>query len=70
MVKFPAYKVKLFPELLAHRFIQFLDDLHERGLCLHEVIVLVFKKFIPLGQNFIVLDRVDIDISESLYLAL
>ncbi len=44
LIKFPADLLKFLLKLTAHSCIQFFDDLYQRGLCLHQVIVLSFHE--------------------------
>ena len=70
--EFPEYLVKLCPDqgkffckLLSHSDIQLFDDLIKGILCRDKVIMLGLHELVTLRDLFIILDRIDIDISES-----
>ena len=65
LVKFRLDHGKFFRKLPAHSGIQFLDDLVESILSCNEVIMLGFHKFVAPGDLLVILDRVDIDVSET-----
>ena len=70
--EFPEYLVKFRPdhgkflrELLPHSDIQLLDDLIEGILCRNKIIMLGLHKLVALRNFLVVLDGVDVDISET-----
>ncbi len=70
--EFLEYPVKFFSDLLEfffklapHAGIQLLNDALQGSFRLHQVIVLGLHEFIPLGNLFVILNRIDIDTSQG-----
>ena len=55
---------KLLSELAPHALIQFRDDPGQCLFGLNQVFVLTGKECVPLGNGFIILNRIDVDVAQ------